>query len=103
VCRDNAVGIATSHRLDGQGIEFQWRRDFPHRSIRALQTTQPPTQWVHSLPVSREGGAGVDHLPLSSADVKKRVELYITFPLGLHGLLSGELYCFYLLWISMFI
>jgi hypothetical protein len=28
----NLVGIATSYRLDGPGIESQWRRDFPHLS-----------------------------------------------------------------------
>ena len=47
--RDSAVGIATRYGLDGPGIEFRWRRDFPHLSRPALRTTQPPIQWVPGL------------------------------------------------------
>ena len=35
---------------------------------------------------------GVDHPPPSSAEVRERVELYFYSPLGLHGLLYGEIY-----------
>ena len=44
--RDSSVGIATRYGLDGPGIESQWWRDFPHKSIPALGPTQPPVQWV---------------------------------------------------------
>jgi len=39
-------------------------------------------------------GRGVDHSPLSSVEVKARVELYLYTPLGLHGLFYGELYLY---------
>jgi hypothetical protein len=37
--RDSSVDIATRYGLDGSGIEFRWRRDFPHPSITALGPT----------------------------------------------------------------
>jgi len=47
--RDSSVGIATRYGLGCPGIEFRWRRDFPHLSTPALELTQPPIQWVAGL------------------------------------------------------
>ena len=42
VGRDSSAGIVICYGLDGQGIESQWMRDFPHPSRPALGLTQPP-------------------------------------------------------------
>jgi hypothetical protein len=49
VGRYSSVGIATRYGLDGLGIEFRWRRDFPHPSRPVLGPTQPPIQRVLGL------------------------------------------------------
>ena len=49
VGRDSLVGIATCYGLVGPGIEFRWRRDFPHPSRPAQGSTQPPIQWEPGL------------------------------------------------------
>jgi len=47
------------------------------------------------FPGVKRPGSGVDHPPLSSAEVEGRVELYICRPLGLRGLVGVNL-TFYL-------
>ena len=39
-------------------------------------------------------GRGVDHPPLSIAEVKERVELYLSSPLGLRGLFYNKFYLY---------
>jgi hypothetical protein len=45
------------------------------------------TMGTGSFPGVKRPGRGVDHPPSSSVRVKERVELYLYYPLGLHGLL----------------
>jgi hypothetical protein len=45
-------------RVEGQGTESPWGRDFSHASRPALGPTQPPVQWVPGLS-RRYSGRGV--------------------------------------------
>jgi hypothetical protein len=45
-------------------------------------TALGPTQGTGSFPGVKRLGCGVDHPPPSSAEVKKRVELYLYSPSG---------------------
>jgi len=44
--------------------------------------TASSTVGTSSFPVVKRSGRGVDHPPLSSAEVKERIELYIYSPSG---------------------
>jgi len=46
VSHNSSIGIATLYRLEGLGIESQWRRDFLHPPEPGLGPTQLPVQWV---------------------------------------------------------
>ena len=82
--RDSLVGIAIRYGLGGTGIEFRWRRYFPHSSRQTLGPNQPPVQGVPGI---KRPERGVDHPPPSSVEVNERVESYTsTPPLGLRGL-----------------
>ena len=57
--------------------------------------TRPDWSWVTPhlynryqlpFPVLKRLGCGLHHPPISSAEVKERVELYLNSPLGLYGL-----------------
>jgi hypothetical protein len=78
--RDSSVGIATRYGLDGPGIEYRWRRDFPYRSIPTPGTHPASyTRGTGLLPKIKRPGRGVDHPPPSIAEVKERIELYSPF------------------------
>ena len=82
--RDSAVGIATRYGLDGQGNESRWRRIF---RTRPDGSCGPPSLLYNGYRVFTMGTGsflgvkrlrrGVYHPPLSSAEVKERVELYL--------------------------
>jgi hypothetical protein len=73
--------IATHYGVDGPGIESHWGTSFLHLSRRALG---PPISLCNgyrlSFPAISRPGRGVEHIRLSSAEVNKRVELYLSFP-----------------------
>ena len=79
---DSSVGTTDSLRAGRSGVEY--RRDFPHTSRSALYPTQPLVDWATDLfsqGVKLPGG-GVDDPTPSSAEVKERVELYLSSPSG---------------------
>jgi hypothetical protein len=69
VGRDGSVGIATRCRLDGPGIKSRWEVRFS-ALVESGPEAHPPSG---SLPGVKRPGRGVDHLPPSSAGVKKSV------------------------------
>ena len=71
VDRYSVVVIATRGWTVRESNPGAWR-DFPHPSRSALGTTHLPTQLV---PVVKRAGSGAYNTPLSSAEVKERVEL----------------------------
>jgi hypothetical protein len=77
----SVVGIATAYGLNGPGIESRWGRDFPHLSRPALRPTQPPVQCVPGLSGGKvRPGRDADLSPLSSTEVKNRLEIYLYSP-----------------------
>ena len=73
--RDSGDGVANVYGQDGLGIESRWGRVFPHSS-RSAQVPGFLTR------VKRPGHVRVDHPPPYSAEVKERVELYLSYPSG---------------------
>ena len=79
--RDNVVGTATRHEIDGQGIEtvrgdiFRPHPDQPWGPPRSLQNGYR----VSSTRLKRPGRRA-DYPHISNAEVKERVELYLQFP-----------------------
>ena len=95
VGRDSAVGIARRYGLDGPGIESRWRRDFPHPSIQALGSTQPPIQWVPGLSSwEKLPGRGVEHPPHLALRLKKLYSYTSVPTYGPCGLFYGENYLY---------
>jgi hypothetical protein len=83
VGRDSSVSIATRYGLDGPGIESRWGARFS-APVQTGPGAHPAsyTMGTGSFPVIKRPGRGVDHPPLSGAEVKERVELYLCTPSG---------------------
>jgi len=81
VDRDSSVDIATLYRLDGPGIESRWGSRFS-APVLTGPGVHPAcyTMGTGSFSGVKRPGRGVDHPPPSSAEVNKRVELYIHSP-----------------------
>ena len=79
--RDSSVGIATRYGMDAPGIEFRWGARF-FAPLQTVPGAHPAsfTMGTSSLPGVKRPRRGVDHPPLSSAEVKERVELYLYSP-----------------------
>jgi hypothetical protein len=74
VGRDSSVGITTGYRLDGPGIESRWGWG---RFSVPVQTGPGAHLGTGSFPWVKRQARGVDYPPPSSAEVKKRVQLYL--------------------------
>jgi hypothetical protein len=79
VGRDSSVGIAARYGLDGPGIESRWEERFS-APVQTGTSAHPASYtigtglfWGDNRP-----GRGVDYPPPSSAQVRERVELYIS-------------------------
>jgi hypothetical protein len=75
VGRDSSVGIATRYGPDGPGIESRWGARFS----APFQTDPGATSASYKIGTKglKRPGLGVDHPPLSSAEVKERIALYL--------------------------
>ena len=69
-------------------IESRWEARFS-APVQTDPVAHPAsyTMGTGSLREVKRPGRGVDHTPLSSAEVKERIELYLYSPLGRRGLL----------------
>jgi hypothetical protein len=83
VGRDRSVGIATRYGLEGPGIESRCGARFS-APFQADPGAHPAsyTMGTGSFPGAKRPGRGVDHPPLSSAEVKERIKLYLYSPSG---------------------
>ena len=74
----SSIGIATRYVLDGPGIESRQGARFS-APVHNGPGAHPASYKMGncSLPGVKLPGRGIVHLPLSSADVKERIELYL--------------------------
>jgi hypothetical protein len=78
VGRYSSVGTVTRYTPSDSGIESRWGRDYPYTSRPALESTQPPIQWVPGHFIGgKAAGAWRSPSTPSSVKVKERVELYL--------------------------
>ena len=90
VGRDSSVGIVTRYGLDGPGIESWWGARFsaPVQTGPGAHPASCTMDTGSCLGVKRPGRR-VDHPLPSSAEVKERVELYLSSPSGSSWLVLG--------------
>ena len=68
--------------MNGLGIKSQGRQEVKHLSRLAQGPTQPPAQGVPGLaPEVKQPGQSTDHPLPPSAEVNKRLEVYLYPPL----------------------
>ena len=97
-----AVAMVTCFGLDGPEIESRWGARFsaPVQTCPGAHPTSY-TMGTGSFPGVKRPGPRVDHPPPSSAQVKERIELTSTPPLGLRGFLWADLYLYlFRMWVS---
>ena len=77
VGRDSSFGIATRYLLEGSGIESRWGARFS-APVQTGHGAHPDSCTMDngSFPGVKRPERGVNHPPLSSAEVKDRVQLY---------------------------
>ena len=83
---ESSVCIATRYALDGQWIESRWGEGGEIFCTRPDRPWGPPN-WYRVFPRGNPAGAWCWPPTPSSAEAKERVELHITRPLDLRGLL----------------
>jgi hypothetical protein len=74
--RDSSVGIPTRYGIDGPGIESRWEAKFS-APVQTGPVAHSPsyTMGTGSSPVVKCPGGDDEHPPLTSADVKEKLEL----------------------------
>ena len=95
--RDSSVRIATRYGLDGPGIESLWGARFS-APIQTGSEAHPASYTVGtgSFQGVKRPARGVHHPPVSSAEVKERVELYLYSPSGPLWPVLGWVIVFYI-------
>jgi hypothetical protein len=104
VDRDSSVGVPTRYALDGPGIVSRWRRELPHPSRLSLWT-HPASCTVSTLSFLwvKRPGRGVDHPLPSCTEVKERVVLYLSSPLGPSCPVLGRNFTLHFTWFESFL
>jgi hypothetical protein len=78
----SSVGIATGYRFDGPGIESRWGSDLPNHPDRPLGQPANYTRGNRIIFMNTAGGAWRSPPTPSSAEFKKRIQLYLFSPFG---------------------
>ena len=88
IATEIAVGIATSYRMEGPGIESRWGARFS-APVQSGSEAHPASYTGLSRGVKRPGSDD-DHPPPSSTEVKERVEQYNPVEMWWHTVTHGK-------------